>query len=138
MKAVLRNGVICPVEPVPPDWSDGTELDVRQALGSATNGDLEPRFRSLEAQWRADTQLLSNPGKIMAHPAMRAIVALGAPVVPIILRDLQTEPSLLVSVLPEITGEDLAPPKIESGFAQWDVAAQVQTWLKWGRTKGLL
>lgn len=29
-RAVLKNGVIYPVEPLPSDWSDGTELSVEK------------------------------------------------------------------------------------------------------------
>jgi hypothetical protein len=28
LKAVLRQGVIVPLEPLPPDWEDGTSLEV--------------------------------------------------------------------------------------------------------------
>ncbi len=54
---------------------------------------VEQRFRRLEAQWKADTRFLSDPGKIMSHPAMRAIIAMGEEVVPLILRDLRDKPS---------------------------------------------
>jgi hypothetical protein len=100
--------------------------------------DVEQRYRRLEAQWRADTQVLSDPGKIMGHPAMREIIAMGDDVVPIILRDLQAGPSLMVWALPEITGGNLAPPKVEAGFRKWDIPAAVEAWLQWGRKKGLL
>ena len=99
---------------------------------------VDQRFRQLEAQWEADTLVLSDPGKIMGHPAMRALVAMGEDVVPLILRDLQDKPSLLVWALPEITGEKLAPPRIEGGFLKWSVDAQIEAWLRWGREKGLV
>ena len=38
MKAVLKNGLIHPKEPVPADWPEGTEVDVEKAP-SATAGD---------------------------------------------------------------------------------------------------
>ena len=98
---------------------------------------VEHEFRRLETQWKADTLVLSDPSKIMGHPAMRAIIAMGEEVVPIILRDLHAKESLMVWALPEITGENLAPPKIEGGFLKWDVRAQVEAWLQWGRAKGL-
>src|SRR5262249_8012646 len=87
---------------------------------------VEQRFRQLEAQWHADTRFLSDPGKIMGHPAMREIIALGPDVVPIILRDLQAKASLLVWALPEITGENPAPPKRDGGFVKWDVGVQIE------------
>ena len=99
---------------------------------------LEQRFRRLEAQWKADTRVLSDPNKIMGHPAMRAIIAMGVEVVPIILRDLQDKPSLLVWALPEITGANLVPPRTESGFLKWNVDTQIAAWLRWGREKGLV
>ena len=112
-------------------------IPIQRAACVAPLEDVEQRYRRLEAQWAADTMFLSDPGKIMSHPAMRAIVAMGEEVVPIILRDLQTEESLLVLALPEITGENLASPKVEGGFRKWDLDAQVQAWLQWGRAKGL-
>jgi hypothetical protein len=33
MKAILKNGVIYPKEPVPRDWSEGTELEVERVTG---------------------------------------------------------------------------------------------------------
>lgn len=99
---------------------------------------VEQHFRRLEAQWKADTLVLSDPGKIMGHPAMQAIIAMGEDVVPFILRDLQDRPSLLVWALPEITGENLAPPRIEGGFLKWNVDTQIEAWLRWGRDKGLV
>jgi hypothetical protein len=100
--------------------------------------DLEHRFRLLEAQWNADTKYLSDPGKIMSHSAMREIVAMGGDVIPLILRDLQAKKSLMVWALPEITGENLAPPKVEGGILKIDVNAQVEAWLQWGRKKGIV
>ena len=99
---------------------------------------IEKHFRELAAQWSADTLFLSDPGKIMAHPAMRAIIALGDEAVPIILRDLQAKASLMVWALPEITGENLAPPRVDGSFRKWDVDAQIETWLQWGRQKGFV
>jgi hypothetical protein len=99
---------------------------------------VEQRFRQLKAQWNRDTQFLSDPGKIMGHPAMRAIIALGEEVVPLILHDLQAKGSLMVWALPEITGENLAPPKMDGGFLKWDVNAAIEAWLQWGRKKGFV
>jgi hypothetical protein len=99
---------------------------------------VEQQFYRLKTEWRQGTLVFSDPGKIMSHPAMRAIIAMGDLVVPIILRDLQAETTLLVWALPEITGIDLAPPQIEDGFAKWDISAQIEAWLNWGRKRGLV
>ena len=92
--------------------------------------DIEQRFRRLEAQWNADTWMLSDPAKIMGHPAMRAIIAMGGEVVPIILRKMQADTSLLAWGLPEITGEN---PPFEGNNDK-----MVEAWLQWGREKGLV
>ena len=128
MKAILKNGVIFPKEPVPSDWSDGTELDVQKS-SNGTSG-LESQFHRLKAQWRADTFVLSDPNKIMGHPAMRSIIAMGEDVVPIILRDLRDDPSLLVWALPKIVG--MNPP------FQGNNDRMIEAWLQWGREKGLI
>jgi hypothetical protein len=111
---------------------------VQKPLAVPPSERVEQQFRRLEAQWNADTRFLSDPGKIMGHPAMRAIIALGEEVVPVILRDLQGKGSLLVWALPEITGEKLAPPTTDGAFLKWDMNAQIEAWLQWGREKGFL
>ena len=99
---------------------------------------IEQRFRRLEAEWERDTAVLSDPAKIMGHPAMRAIIAMGEEVVPIILRDLQAKDSLMVWALPVIAGENLAPPTSEDVFVKWNISLQIKAWLQWGREKGLV
>src|SRR4051794_3352010 len=91
---------------------------------------LEQRFRRLEERWRTETKVLSDPSKIMSHPAMREIVAMGEEVVPFVLCALQANDSLLVWALPEIVGVDLVPPRTEGGFKKWDVRAQIEAWLE--------
>ncbi len=65
-------------------------------------------------------------------------LGMGENVIPIILRDLDAKASLMVWALPELTGQNLAPPTVEGGFLKWDVRAQIEAWLQWGRKKGLL
>jgi hypothetical protein len=128
MKAILKNGAIYPKEPVPSDWSEGTELDVQKSTNGAP--DLEMNYRRLRSQWYSETRVLSDPAKIMGHPAMRAILAMGEEVVPIILHDLQAQPSLMVWALPKIVGAN--PP------FQGNNDKMIEAWLQWGREKGLL
>lgn len=100
---------------------------------------MEERFRRLLAEWDRSTAHHSNPSIIMGHPAMRAIVAMGEPVVPMILRELAAGgDGQLTWALCELTGENIAPPLIENGCAKWDVAEQSRAWVQWGREKGLV
>jgi len=97
-------------------------LEVQKSTNGAV--EVEQRFRRLESQWRAGTQFHSNPSIVMGHPAMRAIVAMGAAVVPIICVICRQSHRSMVWALPEITGENLAPPKVEGGFVKWNIPAQ--------------
>ena len=87
---------------------------------------IEQRFRHLESQWQADTEFLSDAGKIVNHPAFKAIVALGDEIVPNILHDLATRPSLLVWALPELTGANPV-----SAANSGNLRKMTDDWLKW-------
>lgn len=100
------------------------------SVKSPPQEDTLQKFHRLEAQWRADTLVLSDPAKIMGHPAMQAIIAMGLEVVPIILRELQSKPSLLVWALPKIVGEN---PHFEGNNDR-----MIDAWLTWGRAKGIV
>lgn len=39
LKAVLRKGIIVPLEPLPPEWEEGTALEVAQAEAAAFDSD---------------------------------------------------------------------------------------------------
>ena len=47
-RAILRDGVIYPMEPLPPEWADGRELRVEDA-GPETPEDIERHFAELNA-----------------------------------------------------------------------------------------
>jgi hypothetical protein len=49
IKAVLRDGRIQPLEPLPPDWSDGQELVVEEPDPSATEARIDEWERELAA-----------------------------------------------------------------------------------------
>jgi hypothetical protein len=94
---------------------------------------LAQQFRALAAQWKAETALLSSTSALVAHPAYQAIIALGPPVVPLLLQDLQREPAHWFAALKAITGEDPVP----SG--DWGrIPAMAVAWLSWGRARGLM
>jgi hypothetical protein len=99
---------------------------------SASNETVERQLRQLEAQWKSDTEFLSDAGKIIDHPAFKAIIAMGEPVVPLLLSDLESQPSLWVWALSEIMGEN--PVSISDGG---NIRKMTDAWLTWGREKGL-
>lgn len=94
---------------------------------------LARQFQALAAQWKAGTALLSSTTDMIAHPAYQAVIALGSPVVPLLLRDLEREPAHWFEALQAITGEDPVPPE------QWGkIPAMAAAWLAWGRARGLV
>jgi hypothetical protein len=92
---------------------------------------LEQRFRRLEAAWEAETQFLSDPQRIIEHPAFQEIIGLGMDVVPPMLKDLERGPCLWVWALPRITGENPVSPAYGGNIQKMGEA-----WLRWGREKG--
>jgi hypothetical protein len=94
---------------------------------------LEAEFQSLARQWKDACSLLSSTSAMVAHPAYQAIIELGPPVVPLLLRELEKEPVHWFEALKAITGDDPVSPK------DWgDISAMTSAWLAWGRQRNLL
>jgi hypothetical protein len=94
---------------------------------------LADQFQTLAAQWKAATAFLSSTTAMVTHPAYQAIIALGPPVVPLLLQDLARGPVHWFEALQAITGEDPVPPQ------DWGkIPAMAAAWLAWGRTRGLI
>jgi hypothetical protein len=91
------------------------------------------RYEALAEQWKTATALLSSTTAMVNHPAYRAIIALGAGVVPLLLRDLERERVHWFEALQAITGEDPVPRE------HWgNIEAMKADWLAWGRQRGLI
>lgn len=90
--------------------------------------ELEHLFSALVEQWRADTVLLSSVDKMAMHPAYQRIIGLGRQVLPLILRELQTQPDHWFWALHAISGEDPVQPGTDFDKA-------VEAWLEWGRKR---
>jgi hypothetical protein len=91
------------------------------------------RFHRLARQWQEETAVHSSTTIIARHPAYRAIIAMGRPAVPLILRSLARSPDHWFEALRTITGED--PVRPESRDCLDAMAAD---WLVWGRARGLV
>jgi hypothetical protein len=48
-KAVLKNGVILPLEPLPPEWADGQELRVESADDDDESKDIDTWYTELQS-----------------------------------------------------------------------------------------
>ena len=95
--------------------------------------DLERTFRELADTWREETRFLSSvPDRVM-NPAYQRIIGLGPAVVPLLLRDLERQPTHWFWALKAITGED--PVAREDSGA---IKKMAEAWLEWGRQRGYL
>ena len=84
------------------------------------------RFYRALRRWHSETTFLSDSLKITEHPDFRRIVKLGRPVVPLILGEIQRDPSILVYALEEI--ESVRPyPEDDEG----DFRAMSEHWISW-------
>ena len=70
---------------------------------------LRAEFSVLARQWNRDTMHLSRISRAVAHPAHVRIVAMGEPVVPLILEELRDCPSHWFAALWTITNIDPVP-----------------------------
>ena len=94
--------------------------------------DVARRFQRLAAQWNATTRFRSNTHAPRTHPVYLELVALGEPIVPLILEELERGPNVSwFAVLATINGENPVPPA-QAGC----VDAMARAWLDWGRQRG--
>ena len=93
--------------------------------------DLAARFHELADRWEHETWMLSNSTQMAAHPDYKAIVSLGMPAVPLILKRMQTQGGHWHHILRDITKANPVDPT-ERG----NVAAMQRAWLRWGQDHG--
>jgi hypothetical protein len=114
-------------------FREASEVLVTPVVDTAERQALQARFEALAAEWKAETAFLSSSTAMVAHPASQAIIALGPPVVPLLLRDMEREHVHWFEALRAITGEDPVPRDC------WGhIPAMTSAWLDWGRERGLI
>lgn len=89
---------------------------------------LEETFQQLCKHWRDGTRYTSSLTEIREHPAYRAIIDLGAPVIPLIIQDLQETLDYWFDALCALTGENPA-----SSVSDGDIEAIRTAWLRWAK-----
>ncbi len=93
---------------------------------------LEKKFEALAKQWYEGTILHSNPMIIFNHPACKKLIALGKPIIPLILENFANEESFDWGyVLTKITGENPCP---RHNYRSYNLIRD--DWLCWGDKKG--
>lgn len=109
------------------DRSRPAEANESQPLANG-HGDIEERFLTLVAEWKASRGHISSITQMAQLPAYRQIVALGAAAVPLLLRELEQRPDHWFWALREITGANPIPPNSRA-----NVHEMAGHWLAWGR-----
>ncbi len=104
------------------DWIEGT---CRAAVGRLHE------FTKLAREWQQDTMFMSSITQMVIHPSYQRIIGMGQPAVPLILKELQQNPSYWFWALGAITGQN--PAEKAGTFDE-----VVEAWLKWGHAKGYI
>lgn len=111
-----------------------SEQVVRLALTALATNDLHKEFSELTEEWESDTQLLSNIIEKSMHPSYQRIIALGKPVVHLLLKDFQEERFRdWFWALKAITGANPIPDDMAG-----NITAMAEEWVKWGKANNYL
>lgn len=95
--------------------------------------DIPTQFRRLTEIWREETEGLSSPSQISAHPAYQQIIGLGRPVLPLIFDELESRGGQWYIALRAITGASPVSPG-----ASGRMPLVRESWLRWGRDNGYI
>jgi hypothetical protein len=94
---------------------------------------LRAQFQALADWWHEDTDHISSPSRMTAHPAYQRVIAKGEQFLPCILEDIVERDGDWYLALEAIVGESPVPDA-----AAGDVEMIKQAWLAWGRRRGYL
>ena len=113
-----------------------TELTKAQRLDGkvGTNGPdspVERKFIRLREEWKAQRGPHSDTVSLVMHPAYQRIIGMGPTVIPLLLRELESNLDNWFWALMAITEAD---PVEES--SRGDGAAMAQAWVRWGKQHG--
>ena len=89
------------------------------------------KFLNLVTTWKSDAGVSSSLSERFAHPAYHELMALGEPVVPLLLAELEREPDWWFAALKSITGADPVPASSRGKLGE-----MTRAWLEWGRQQG--
>lgn len=88
-------------------------------------------FDSLVAEWKATRGPHSRLDKLLSNKAYLAIIDLGQPAIPLLLKEMELRPSHWDVALKTITGADPVP---REAWGNLDRIASA--WLRWGHENG--
>jgi hypothetical protein len=103
----------------------------REAV-SPRGAPLSEQFARLADQWKLGIGAISDPQEIRALPGFAELVRLGQDIIPLVLKELDKEPTYWFEVLADITGHDPTPSE-HAG----DVDEMISAWKRWAAGKNL-
>lgn len=127
--AIVKQFAIAPFSPELADLVSEQYSSWPQHSPSSTSPEL---FHWLAIIWKSDTKYLSDLTQICNHWAYQNIIKMGKPVIPLLLRELETSPHYWFSALRKITGENPVPPE-----ARGKLRNMASAWLEWGKRNGI-
>jgi len=94
---------------------------------------LQTTFLALVEEWHTAVKIKSSIAEITGHPAYRAIIEMGQPVIPFILKEMEQRPDHWFIALEEITGKhpDISPE--DAG----NIKKLTKVWLEYARSHDL-
>jgi hypothetical protein len=95
--------------------------------------ELAVQFFLLTKTWKRDTSHLSSVHQICAHPSYLSIIAMGEPVVPLILSELKREPNHWFWALEAITRTNPIKPEHRG-----KIRKMAEDWISWGKEQNLI
>lgn len=101
-------------------------------LEATANDTIEKVFQTLKNEWFHETVFSNSLSEINESEPLQTIIALGAPVVPLILAELQKEPNHWFFALRKLTGVD----PIKAGEAG-NIPKMRTAWLEWAKREGV-
>jgi hypothetical protein len=104
---------------------------MRNVLAPEVMAETKSAFQKLAQEWRASRGPATTVRTMTQHPAYKAIIGLGEPVVPLLLGELDREPDHWFAALRAITGANPARPE-----DQGDLEKMAESWIEWGRANG--
>ena len=110
---------------------DRDDNGIANGVGVTADPCIEQKFIRLRDEWKSQRSPVSSPTKLLMHPAYQTIIGMGADVVPLLLRELETSIDNWFWALRAITE---AEPVAEAD--RGDGAAMARVWLQWGRDQG--
>lgn len=98
----------------------------------ATTRSISETFDALVAEWKATRGPHSRLDKLLSNKAYQAIIDLGQPAIPLLLREMEQRPSHWDFALKTITGADPVPRD-----ACGDLGRIASAWVAWGHENGI-